>query len=160
MFWKTAISTVLMGLPAFASAQTYPRRPVAQPTVVRVQPVAQPTAVVETCGLQVTGPQGMRVVPSKPTPTGAGSTQCIWLIQTPSTEAVSVTFNGAADPSASYGAVRLLAANGAVLGSLTNVTSGTVLHGMPRTMILDVQTADLRLLHGLSVHIGAGAPAS
>ncbi len=141
-----------MGLPAIAGAQTLPER-VAAPTI-RVVPVNQAAQVADGCGLRVTGPEGLVAVPSAPTSAG-NATSCIWLIQAPDAELVSLTFNVGAGDTGTYDSVRLFAGDGEVLGTLMNVASGTALQGLPRTMVLEVQTDNPRLLQGLDVHVGS-----
>jgi hypothetical protein len=150
---RVAFATALLGTSAVAGAQTFPPRPVGealQSTTIRPQPVTQ----VDHCGLRITGPVGLRVIPSEPSVVG-DETRCLFLIQAPGTEPVSMVFGGVSDDSGRYDRVRLFAADGQVLGTLMDVASGTSLQGLPRTLVLDIATGDPRLLEGLDVHIGS-----
>jgi len=151
---SVAFATLLMGLPAVAGAQTVPPRPAHEVSITPVVALAQPTGPADDCGLRITGPQGMLVVPSAPTSAGQ-DTRCLWLIQAPGHEQVSLVFGAASGRDGGYDIVRLFAGDGEMLGTLRDVASGTSLQGLPRTLVLEIETGDPRLLNGLDVHIGA-----
>ena len=144
---------MMLGLPALAGAQTLPPRAEAVRTVA-VPLTPQPPAPEPRCDLRITGPEGLRVIPSKPTASAEGS-RCIWLIQAPGGTPVSMVFGATPGQVSGYDVVRLFAADGEMLGTLREVASGTSLQGLPRTLVMEIETRDPQLLRGMDVHIGA-----